>query len=153
MQASDGLVLRDIHAPVAPAWWPPAPGWWLLAAAILACAGVLAGWWLRRRRRAVAIARLFDESVERAQTPAERIAAMSGLLRRAARRRDAAADRLQGPAWIAFLDHDAPRPLFAGGLGALLDEGAYRRTPDAGEVERLRIASRTRFLAWMGTGR
>lgn len=150
MQASDGLVLRDIHAAVAPPWWPPAPGWWLVAAVLLA--GIGAAWWWRwsRRRRAAAIARLFDDAVARADTPAARIAALSELLRRAARRRDPAADRLEGAEWLAFLDRDAPQPLFAGALGALLTEGVYRRAPDEGEIERLRAAARARFLAWMG---
>lgn len=150
MQASDGLALRDIHAAVSPPWWPPAPGWWMVAGAALACAAVAAWWWRRRRRRAAAIARLFDDAIERADTPAARIAAISELLRRAARRRDPAADRLHGPEWRVFLDRDAKQPLFAGDLGALLDEGPYRRAPDDGEVERLRAAARIRFVEWMG---
>src|SRR3546814_12347611 len=68
---------------------------------------VFAAWWgLRARRRRAAIVRLFDERLDAANTPVERVAAMSELLRRAARRRDPAADRLQGDAWLAFLDGD-----------------------------------------------
>ena len=37
-------LLRDIHLPQVPAWWPPRPGWWLVALVLLAA--VL--WWLRR---------------------------------------------------------------------------------------------------------
>lgn len=59
------------------------------------------------RRREVAA--IFDDALSAASTPPEQIAAMSELLRRAGRRRDPAADRLQGEAWLEFLD-DAPPP-------------------------------------------
>ena len=36
MQENPLQQLRDVHAPLAPEWWPPAPGWWLLSAAIVA---------------------------------------------------------------------------------------------------------------------
>ncbi|MDX1569581.1 MAG: DUF4381 domain-containing protein [Xanthomonadales bacterium] len=32
------LPLRDVHAAVAPDWWPLAPGWWVLAALFLVLA-------------------------------------------------------------------------------------------------------------------
>src|SRR3546814_7374550 len=73
-----------------------APGWWWLAAVVLALLVFAAWWWLRARRRRAAIVRLFDERLDAANTPVERVAAMSELLRRAARRRDPAADRLPG---------------------------------------------------------
>src|SRR3546814_6525836 len=63
---------------------------------VLALLVFAAWWWLRARRRRAAIVRLFDERLHAANTPVERVAAMSELLRRAARRRDPAADRLQG---------------------------------------------------------
>ena len=76
------LHLIDIHQPPAPSWWPPAPGWWLVAAGLL-IAIAIATWvaWRRRQRRR-AIAFLFDDTVDRADTPAAKIAAMSELLRR-----------------------------------------------------------------------
>lgn len=46
--------LRDIHEPLAPAFWPPAPGWWLLlGAAVAAFAALVAAtrYWLRWRGR------------------------------------------------------------------------------------------------------
>ena len=154
-----GIVLRDIHQPPAPPWWPPAPGWWLLAIALL---GVVAWWWWRRRqreRKRLAIAALFDRAVAAATTSPEQVAAMSELLRRAARRVDASADRLQGESWLEFLD----RPIsggkrkrtnrdkaFAQGAGQLLLDGGYRREVEPEQVEALRVLARQRFLQWMG---
>ena len=66
-------------------------------------------WWRRRRRlRRAAIARLFDEAVSSAGTPAAKIAAMSEQLRRASRRIDPDADRLEGDDWLRFLDRGLP---------------------------------------------
>jgi hypothetical protein len=146
------LVLRDIHQPPAPGWWPPAPGWWIVFAVIaLALLAVLAWTW-RRRRRQRAAAALFDRAVAAAATPATQVAAMSELLRRAARRRDPAADRLQGQAWLAFLDDGATRPVFAGEAGRLLLEGGFRRDTDAAAVAALQPLVRARYLAWMSRG-
>lgn len=164
--ADPTLVLRDIHQAPAPPWWPPAPGWWLLAALVLL---VIASWaWFaaRRRKRRRAIAAIFDQTLAAADTPSAQVAAMSELLRRAGRRRDPAADRLEGDAWLEFLDGGAgagqtrggrkpdatPRPGsidFSQGPGRLLLEGGYRRDVDAGEVEALHAIARARFLDWM----
>lgn len=161
------LVLRDIHQPPAPSWWPPAPGWWLVAAAVLLA--LLAWAWIarRRRRRRRELLAVFDDALERAATPPLQIAAMSELLRRAGRRRDPAADRLQGEAWLEFLD-DAPPPgankqasrapaepspelhPFSRGPGRLLLEGGYRRQIDPAKVAELRPLVRARYLQWMG---
>ncbi len=157
------LVLRDIHQPPSPPWWPPAPGWWLLAAIVLlAVAGGL--WWLRRqRRRRGAYVRMFNEAVATAATPAAEVAAMSELLRRAARLIDPEADRLQGEAWLAFLDSGgvtagkrrasrrATGSEFSDGAGRLLLEGGYRADVAAAEVAALRPLVRARFLQWMAT--
>ncbi len=148
MQVGDGLVLRDIHMPPAPAWWPPAPGWWIALVALLVAAGGLAWWLARRRRRARAVARLFDDALAQAATPGERVAAISGLLRRAARRIDPHADRLQGEDWLRFLDQGRAQPTLAG-HGPLLLEGAFRPDVPADQVEALRIAARARFMNWM----
>jgi hypothetical protein len=148
MQPADGLVLRDIHASVAPAWWPPAPGWWWLSAALVLVLAALLAWRVLRARRRRRIERLFDDTVGAAATPSARVAAISELLRRAARQRDPAADRLDGEAWLAFLDAGGP-PRFEGESGHLLLDGGYRREVGAGSVERLRAAARARFLQWM----
>lgn len=150
------LPLRDIHQPPAPPWWPPAPGWWWLAAVVLVLLASAAWWWLRVRRRRAAIARLFDERMRAAATPVERVAAMSELLRRAARRRDPAADRLQGDAWLVFLDNakatGAPRN-FSEGAGRVLLEGGFRREVDAAEADALLPLARGRYLELMAVRR
>lgn len=143
------LVLRDIHLPPAPPWWPLAPGWWLVAAGLLLAAAI-AWWWLaRRRRRERAIAALFDSAIGAAPSPAAQVAAMSELLRRAARRRDPEADRYQGEAWLRFLDADAKTPRFSAEAGRLLLEGGFRRDVDAAAVAALRPVARARYLTWM----
>lgn len=146
---SDALVLRDIHQPPAPSWWPPAPGWWLLAALLLALTIVpaLRAWRRARHRRAVTV--LFDRALREATTPAAQVAAMSELLRRAARRHAAHADTLVGDAWLHFLDDGLPEPTFRTDAGRLLVDGAYRPDVDAKAVAALRPLVRARFLAWM----
>ncbi|WP_202845305.1 DUF4381 family protein [Luteimonas saliphila] len=144
------LPLRDVHAPVAPPWWPPAPGWWIVAAALLAVVAVLAWRHARRVRRRRVAERLFDEAVAAARTPPGKVAAMSDLLRRAARNVDAQADTRVGEDWLRLLDREAPQPVFVEGPGALLRDGAFRADVDEGAVEALRVVTRARFLDWMG---
>ena len=146
---NDALVLRDIHQPPAPPWWPPAPGWWLLAAVLLALLAVPAWRAWRRTRQHRAHAALFDRTVAEAATPAAQIAAMSQLLRRAARRHAPQADTLVGEAWLRFLDADAPTPAFDSDVGHLLVDGGFRPAVDPAAVEALRPLARARFLAWM----
>ncbi|NUS39019.1 MAG: DUF4381 family protein [Lysobacter sp.] len=143
------LVLRGIHQPPAPPWWPPAPGWWIVAAVVLVAMAMPAWRAWRRRRRRIAFARLFDAAVDAAAAPAARLAAISGLLRRASRRIDPAADKLLGDDWLRFLDAGKATPAFAGASGALLRDGIYRVDVDAEDVEALRTIARARFVAWM----
>ncbi len=140
--ADPSLVLRDIHQPPAPPWWPPAPGWWLLAAVLLLAIAAWSWWAARKRKQRRAIAAVFDNTVAAADTPAAQVAAMSELLRRAARRADPNADRLDGEAWLGLVDlAEAP--------GRLLLEGGYRRDVDPRQVDALRPLARARFLQWM----
>ena len=146
MQASE-LVLRDVHVPVAPSLWPPAPGWWLVAVSLLLVIGTLwsiARW---RRRRLRAWLELFEEAGR--GEPSRQAAAISELLRRAARRIDASADRLQGEAWLHFLDGAGKRTVFSEGAGRLLLEGGYRRELDAGQWSAARELARMRYLELM----
>jgi hypothetical protein len=147
--ASAGLVLRDIHQPPAPSLWPPAPGWWLLFALVLVLIAAAWVWHHRKQRKQRAIARLFDAAIAHAQSLPAQVAAMSELLRRAARRRDPQADKLQGEAWLAFLDAGDPGRRFSQGAGRLLLEGGFRRDADAQQVAALRDLARERFLGWM----
>ena len=143
------LALRDVQEGVAPAWWPPAPGWWLVLGVVVLVAAFLAWRTARRRRRREAILRLFDDAVARAGTPSQQVAAMSELLRRAARRKDPSADTLDGEAWLRFLDEGMSQPVFTAGAGALLRDGGFRADVAAQESEALRVIARERYLAWM----
>nr|WP_275672565.1 DUF4381 family protein [Thermomonas flagellata] len=138
-----------MHPGAPPPWWPPAPGWWLLAAVLLALALGVAAWAWHRRRRRLAWMRLFDASVDAAADPVAQVAAMSDLLRRAARRVRADADRLQGEDWLALLDAGARLPGFRAGPGRLLLDGPFRPTLEPAAVAALRPLARARFLQWM----
>ncbi len=121
----------------------------MVAAIILLVVCGIAWWGLRRRRHHGALLRLFDETVDRAETSAQQVAAMSELLRRAARRRDPAADRLQGEAWQQFLDDGLPARPFSNGAGALLREGGFRAEVAQDAVAALRVVARQRYVSWM----
>lgn len=151
--APGALVLRDIHQPPAPGWWPPAPGWWLLAALLLAALAF--GIWVakRRVRRRRAIAALFDDTVARAASAPARVAAVSELLRRAARRRDPGADRLQDEAWLRFLDGGPGSAPFSTGAGRLLLDGGFRRQIDEAQLAALLPLARRRYLQLMAVRR
>ena len=143
------LVLRDIHQPDAPGWWPPAPGWWMLAAALVLLTLAVLWWRRRQQRRQRMVAALFDNALAATDSPPARVAAMSELLRRASRRRDAAADRLQGDAWLAFLDGGDKDARFARGAGRLLLDGGFRREVAQDDVAALEALARARFIQWM----
>lgn len=150
------LPLRDIHQPPAPPWWPPAPGWWLLAALLLALAALATWWWWRQRRHRAEVARVFDARVRAAATPVAQVAAVSELLRRAARLRDPGADRLRGDDWLRFLDgagaagsHGA----FSDGPGRVLLDGGFRREIDAADAAALLPLARARYLELMAVRR
>lgn len=151
LQSDPTLLLRDIHQPPAPPWWPPAPGWWIVAAVLLLAIATVSWLAWRRHRRRRALERLFDDSVHAAPTPATQIAAISELLRRAARRRDPHADKLQGDDWLRFLDHGSKHTLFDGDEARLLLDGGFRPEVDAGAVAVLLPRARARFLEWMAT--
>lgn len=147
--ASEPLPLQDVHLPPAPDWWPPAPGWWIV---LVALASIALGVWLwrrRARRRRAVIESLFDETLDAVDGASARIATMSELLRRAARRQDPQADRLSGDAWLRFLDAGQRVPVFSAGAGRTLLEGGFRRDVGTQEFEALRGIVRMRFVELM----
>lgn len=154
MQSSNGLVLREIHQPEAPPWWPPAPGWWLVAAVVIIAVVLSLRLWLRRRRRRKAAVHLFDDALRTHDGAAAQVAAISELLRRAARRNDPAADKLEGEAWLIFLDGPsrkkgrAENP-FSQGPGRLLLDGGFRRDLADEAVRDLLPLARRRYLELM----
>ena len=140
--------LQPLISPPVIGFWPPAPGWWLLAAAVVS---LLAAWLTWRGIRKARLRRwraVFDQACGDAQGNA-RVAAISALLRRASRRVQPHADRLQGDAWLQFLDAGLAQPVFMHGPGALLRDGAFRPTVDAHAVAALREHARRRYLQWM----
>lgn len=143
----EALVLRDVHVPPAPPLWPPAPGWWLVigVVALLLIFGAAMLW--RRHRRLQALKRMFDEA-SRAPQPAQRAAAISELLRRAARRVDPKADRLHGDDWLRFLDGKQGTD-FSQGPGRVLLDGGYRRELDERQLAQATAVARSRFLELM----
>ena len=146
MQAQE-LVLRDVRVPAAPSMWPPAPGWWLVVAALLTVIAVLWLLKLRQQRKLQARQRLFDEACSDLSASAQ-IAAMSELLRRAARKVDKHADRLQGEDWLRFLDGKKGED-FSKGAGRLLLEGGFRRDVADTDLAVTRYVARARFLELM----
>ena len=149
MSTAASLPLRDVHLPAYPSWWPLPLGWWLVLGVVALVAVLLWAWRAQRRRRERRWLQLFDGAVDSAEAGAGQVAAMAELLRRAARRRQAGAELLQGEAWLEFLDAPGSRA-FSEGDGRLLLDGGYRRTLDPAAVERLRQVARARFLALNG---
>ncbi|OAX89099.1 hypothetical protein A7D16_08475 [Xanthomonas nasturtii] len=144
------LPLRDVHLPSSPSWWPLAPGWWLVIAVIVLVLGSAWVWWWRRRQRQHRWLAAFDAQLQSAATPAQRLAAVSMLLRRAARRVDPQADRLQGDAWLQFLDgRKSKDQLFSQGPGRAVLEGGFQRTPAVSDLPAVEALARQRFVALM----
>lgn len=102
-QLAQGPILRGIHLPAEPSWWPPAPGWWLLAALLLVAVLACFLWWRRRRRAVRGRRRILlelDQLMGRyPDDPAARINALHQLLRRVARAHEPGAGQQHGEAW------------------------------------------------------
>lgn len=132
------LPLRDIHLPEAISWWPPAIGWWLLAA-LLPVLILLAYRFYKRLNRnnvvkkALKIARKHLAIIEGDpnMSSMQKLCELSILVRRVAisvaPRSEVAG--LTGSAWLAFLDNGLKDAPFSEGVGRLLVDAPYRKTP------------------------
>lgn len=142
---STALPLRDVHLPPEPAWWPLAPGWWIVVGILVLLLAVPLLLRARRARRRRRWQRLFDDALPMAGASPERLAAIAGLLRRAARQHTAGNERLQGEAWLAWLDPDNRLPAEQ---RVLLLEGAYRPAiAHPAALQSLESWARDRFVA------
>jgi hypothetical protein len=89
--------------------------------------------------------------------PTARLAAISQLLRRAARLRDPHATQLHGEAWLQFLDQvdgiagrrsdPGSSENFSSGIGRVLLDGPYQPQADASAVDALIAPARRRFFS------
>ena len=128
--------LADIHAAAEPGLWPPAPGWWLLALIALVILYRLARSAARRmavrRRRQEWLKALADlrEQHDPAANPHEYLAALNRLFRAVALRAfpDTGCARLEGEAWVAFIEGLLPEDAPSGPLAALA-KGPYEPVP------------------------
>ena len=149
-----GPVLRDIHLPVEPGWWPPAPGWWLLAC-LLVLLSIWTGyrlhrWRLRRQRNARWLVE-FDRTVERG-APIERVRAAAILLRRAAIEYAPQAAALPLTSWVLFLQSMRADRGDEAGLWELLREGQWRSEVDADLAVRFVEMTRALLCQMMAKG-
>ena len=149
-QDAPDILLRDIHSVPAPGIWPPAPGWWIVFALLVLAMIVLLLWRRRVHRHRRRVEAVFDAALASAEGGPAEVAAVSALLRRAARRHHPDADTAEGAQWLALLAEDMPGQGFEGDPGRLLLEGGFRRETDPETLAALRVLARRRFLSWMG---
>lgn len=140
---SAALPLRDVALPPSPSWWPPAPGWLMLIGAVLLLLGIVVFIRERRRRRRKRWLQQFDRELQAAPTSAAELAAIAGLLRRAARLAQPGSEALHDQAWWQRID---PKDDLGEPQRRLLAEGAYRPQVAADEVAEVRRWARERYL-------
>ena len=126
--------LKDIHEPVDIGNWPPAIGWWILAITVPLLI-ILLVWIYKRltRKTALKTARKILDRLKQDTTPDNLaiVSELSILLRRVAislspRNQTAG---LTGRKWLAFLDSSVKGEPFSSGIGQLLADAPYRKTP------------------------
>ncbi len=128
------LNLKDIHEPEVIGWWPPAIGWWILAVSIPLLVMLLV-WIYKRLTRKTAIKTakkiLAEIKQDTTRDALRKLCDLSMLVRRVAISVSprASAAGLTGRQWLAFLDHSVKGLPFSEGVGQLLAEAPYRKTP------------------------
>jgi len=128
------LDLKDIHEPEAIGWWPPAIGWWVLAVSIPLLI-ILLVWFYKRltRKTALKTAKKILARIKRdaAQDNLQKLGELSVLVRRVAISVSprAKAAGLTGRQWLEFLDTSVKGTPFSEGIGQLLADAPYRKTP------------------------
>jgi len=143
---SANLPLRDVQVPPAPSWWPPAPGYLMIGGVVLLLLAVAAFFWWQRRRRRQRWLQLFDQELASTADAAAELAAIAGLLRRAARQAQPGSESLRDDAWWQRVD---PKGTLPAACRSLLAEGAYRPRVDVNDVAALRSWARERYLAML----
>ncbi len=143
---SANLPLRDVQLPPAPSWWPLAPGYLMIAGAVLLVLLVVAFFGWQRRRRRQRWLQLFDRELASTADAAAELAAIAGLLRRAARQARPGSESLRDDAWWRRVD---PQGTLPDARRSLLAEGTYRPRVDASEVAAVRSWARERYLAML----
>lgn len=128
------LDLKDIHEPEVIGWWPPAIGWWILAVCIPLL--IIFFIWLYKRltrKTALKTARKILTQIKHDATRdnLQKLCAVSVLLRRVAISVSprAKAAGLTGRQWLEFLDISVKAEPFTEGIGQLLVDAPYRKTP------------------------
>ncbi|HEL4279232.1 TPA: DUF4381 family protein [Stenotrophomonas maltophilia] len=143
---SANLPLRDVQLPPAPSWWPPAPGYLMVGGAVLLVILALALLWWKRRRRRQRWLQAFDQELATTADATAELAAIAGLLRRAARQAQPGSESLRDDAWWQRVD---PKGTLPDARRSLLAEGGYRPRVDASEVAAVRSWARERYLAML----
>jgi len=137
--AQTELVLKDIHLPAKPSFWPPAIGWWiLLAVSLIALAGIFIGlktFLNNKKRQAEQRKNLLNKlSVLEAQlvkNPSNKaIAEINTLLRQYAINYYPRSEisSLTGSDWLKFLDQSGNTEGFTKGAGRILVEAPYQKS-------------------------
>lgn len=135
-------VMRDIHLPADPGWWPLAPGWWLLLILILTVITVGIRVWMQgqslQREALRELRRINHEYREHGQT--DRLSMeINILLRRVALAKtpNSLVAGLTGKEWLEFLDKRGGNGRFSKGPGQILATAPYHHASQEMDVDAL----------------